>query len=426
MKHVFAAKDVNYASSVGDTAVNTALNPYDLADGAVGIYGVHGAAGVNINKLVLLIDGGAEAAGVVPAANFVGDQILFAIGTSDRNKPIVSNSIQVDKMRMTTAAYQAAVRGVFGIGYALGAAANGQDGNGDLNLPASIFRGDEAWIKLNYLDDKDELKTTGCTYSGYASKIGDDEFSILNDLAENYDRDEQNGRVAIEVVVQAGTITDFATNPTVTNGSPNVTFAGAETINVGDVVIFRGRAYEVAEVVSGTEINLTRNYQGASETITTGGSLAGIVDVSTITASGLRIFDLEDNMETVVANGGIIESADRTQIVAAEFSNGEGAQVAFEELSNRPYHGGLNNIDRRIPLRNLYTDEDVNYDQYELLARNSHATSDPHTGGPQGASSTEVGVMFAFVEGVADTPGFNQSDFEDIMTALGVSFVSLL
>src|SRR5688500_2319814 len=79
-RKVFPFKDLNYGASKTSTTQNTALNPADLRDGAVGIYGIHEGAGVNLNKLALITDGGSEVAGSVPMATFSGRQIIIAFG----------------------------------------------------------------------------------------------------------------------------------------------------------------------------------------------------------------------------------------------------------------------------------------------------------------------------------------------------------
>ena len=144
-RKVFVYKDLNYAASKTSTTVNTALNPADLRDGAIGVYGTHRSGATNLNKLVLITDGGSEVAGAVPMATFVGDQIFIAMGTANGNTQI---SNYIDKpgpyngLRMAVAKkYTAPVLGVQAIGY------NGTAGS-SMNLPATILAGDDFSIKM--------------------------------------------------------------------------------------------------------------------------------------------------------------------------------------------------------------------------------------------------------------------------------------
>ncbi len=79
-RKVFVLKDVNYGASKASSTVATALNPADLADGAVGIYGIQLIGSTNVNKLVLITDGGSEGAGTCPAASFGGKEVFIAQG----------------------------------------------------------------------------------------------------------------------------------------------------------------------------------------------------------------------------------------------------------------------------------------------------------------------------------------------------------
>jgi hypothetical protein len=141
-RKVFVLKDLNYAASKTSTTVNTALNPADLRDGAVGIYGVHRTGATNLNKLVLITDGGAEAAGVVPMASFVGDQIVVAMGVASGN-PQLSNYIDkpTGLKAFAAAKYVAPVLGAFRIGY------NGTAGS-SANVPATVLAGDDLSIRM--------------------------------------------------------------------------------------------------------------------------------------------------------------------------------------------------------------------------------------------------------------------------------------
>lgn len=54
MRQIFLFKDVNYGSSKTSATLNTATTPSDLADGAIGIYGIDPI--LNAGNLSLITD----------------------------------------------------------------------------------------------------------------------------------------------------------------------------------------------------------------------------------------------------------------------------------------------------------------------------------------------------------------------------------
>lgn len=142
--------DVNYAASKSSATQNTALNPADLAAGAIGVYGIHTAGSTNLNKLVLITDGGSEVAGAVPAASFVGSEVYIAIGKasgpSEVSQPIgVGLGVAGGLRTARGAKYVAPVRGEIRIGF------NGTSGS--LNLP-TVVRGQDFTVNVINRADK--------------------------------------------------------------------------------------------------------------------------------------------------------------------------------------------------------------------------------------------------------------------------------
>jgi hypothetical protein len=138
-RKVLVFKDVNYAASRSSATQNTALTPDLLAEGAVGVYGIHEAGSTNLNKLVLITDGGGEAAGTIQAASFSGRQVVIAVGKTsgvEVSQPIdVALGLKVAK----GAKYVAPVRGEIRVGY------NGTTGS--LNLP-TVVKGQDFTVNV--------------------------------------------------------------------------------------------------------------------------------------------------------------------------------------------------------------------------------------------------------------------------------------
>lgn len=422
-KFLLAVKDVNYGASKGSATKNTAGNdPYELRNGALGIFGIHKAGSTNLNKMVLIGDGGSESAGYVPAASFVGDRIFFAVGTADGVR--LTEDVQVANAHGNALVYVAPVRKAWAIGHnrreANGTLGDGQTLAGSLNLANSPKKGDELAIKVNNLADKDEFNRTGETYSAYYNYDNEPTYNVLARLSETVKEAVAKNKAIhnVEVdVVAKGTITEFGQDATFTKGSKVVTFAGNVTVATGAFVTVNGAIYEAATgVTTGTSITLDRPFVGDTVTIDVSGTADHGGTIASITEYGLEVLEGEDRMDISVAVMAGLESA--SLVVSAEGTLGSGDGAYLYELEKDIFEsrrGRLDNIDRRFPLPVQMVDPAVDYDLYILNGNNAIPAGDV----PNGVlNSVESEIYLAFPDGIADNAGKNQSDFEDIVAEL--------
>lgn len=416
-RQVLILKDVNYGASQSSATVNAVNNnPYVLGDGALGIFGKDPQSANNAHTLALITDGGSDAAGLVPAASFVGKQIQLAQGIAGKGADM-SPIIDVAGITIESLAYTAPVKKVITVGYHPSL----QTG-GSLNLIATILKGDAAGIVVNDRADQDYATTIGKAYSGAAPVESATGYQILKDISDRVSGDPTS-KVVMEIFSN-GTITELTEDATFTNGSKNVTFAGNQTIATGAFITVQGALYKVAVgVTAGTSITLDREFQGSTVTIDVSATTDEVGTVASITEYGFTITDKNNFQNVEVALDGLIADATKSVTTALVWGTGTATQVATQEENKRPTFGQLDNIDRRVPLRDLEVDLTATYDLYVLRAVNSRYTSDPHAGSRSDVKDIEL--YLAFPSGVADTAGKNQSNFEDIMTSLGVTINSL-
>lgn len=416
-RKVFPFKDVNYGASKTSTSANQALNPFDLREGALGIYGVQPTN----RKLELIVDGTAKPY----------EQIVFAVGTKDAAD--VSDVFDVKGISITSKAYNAATRQVLAVGYHPSFVA------GRLNLPTSIMKGDEGIIVLNDNNNLDRYLMVGKNYSGYATFQGAIAYDILFDLYTRLHNDAN--RLANLEIFSNGTSTAIVAGThytgsgtaqiALTNGSKDavVTSTGisATTLVAGNFLRLNNATYRI-EAVSAVAANaftitLDRPYAGATQGATNVSTTTGGV-LTSITEYGFTLTDSADNLAVKLSLSGIFASASVNLATAGVQSNGAGKQIELAEIDTRPSFGSLAaTIDRTVPLKGLLTDVALTYDMYVIKGVNDRHTSDPHN---NGRSNVNVEILLAFDSVVADTGGKNQSNFEDIMgTDFGKSFVSL-
>lgn len=414
-RKVFVFKDVNYGASKTSATQNTALNPADLADGSVAIYGIHETGATNLNKLVLITDGGSEAAGSVPAASFVGREVFVAMGTTTSHQ--LSNPIQLKAglKEAVAAKYTAPVRGVLRIGY------NGTAGT-DLNTPATILRGDSFQIDLfnrNYF-------VSGGREPGQKVNLavtlaaGDSDYTAIKKwiAATNLRVDDiLIDKLKIKVL-HNGTGAVFANSATVAavNGATSLTTSAAHGVTAGDAVSLNGDYYLSITGTTGSTLVLDRPYQGATATIAN----ADTLDITgAATAWGLELVDQKDfyNIEGSV-QGILVDATIKRQTLP---SPGSGSTVAVQnlEIEARPKKGTEDMITSYIPKDIIRAV--TNYDLYILTIDNERFPD-----GDQGSVFKVINYLtLAFVQGVADTTNFNQSDFEDAMTSLFTTFPAI-
>lgn len=414
-RKVFVYTDVNYGASKASATQNTAGNPADLAVGSVGIYGIHEAAGVNLNRIALITDGGAETLGFVPMASFIGKEVVVAMGTATGHQ--LSNPIQVKAGLKETAAqiYTAPVRGALRIGF------NGTVGT-DFNTPATILRGDSFQIDLfnrNYFvaggrepGQKVNLAIT--------AQAGDSDYVLARKwiAALNLRVDDVLIDKALAKILHNGTGAVFTTAATVAgvNGATTLTASAAHGITAGDAISLNGDYYLTIAGTTGTTIVLDRPYQQATATIVN----ANTLDITgAATSWGLELVDGKDfyNIEGAV-QGVIIDATIKRQTLPLP---GSGSQVAVAnmELEARPKKGTEDMTTSYLPrdvVRSVGT-----YDLYIMTVDN-----DRFPDGDQGSVFKVINYLtLAFPSGIADTANKNQSDFEDIMTTLFTTFPAI-
>lgn len=417
-RKVLVFKDVNYGASKTSATVNTATNPADLADGAIGVYGIMESGSTNLNKLVLIIDGGAEAAGVVPAASFVGKEIFVAMGTALGVQ--ISNPIDKPNglKNYQAAKYVAPVRGVTHIGY------NGT--TGALNLPATILRGDNFQVGLF---NRSNFETPGRepgekkTFSAGSAVNAESAYTILKRWVANVQArtdDVVLDKTKIKILSN-GTGAVFTNTATVAavNGATTLTTSAAHGVTAGDAIELAGDYYLTITGTTGSTLVLDRPYQGVTATIASVDTL----DISAAaTAFGLELVDGGDGDNITYSVQGIAQDATITRSTAPLAGNGTYAQVLELEKEAKPQKGTHSwNVDATIPSDPFKSVSTITYDLYHLTVQNAK-----HPKGGQGSVFEVINYLtLAFVSGVADSTNKNQSDFEDIMTSMYTNFSAI-
>jgi len=414
-RKVFVYGNVNYGASKTSATQNTALNPADLANGAVGVYGIMESGSTNLNKLVLITDGGAEVAGSVPAASFVGREVFVAMGTATGHQ--LSNPIQLRTGLAAARAgvYSAPVRGVSRVGW------NGNVGS-TLAFPATVARGDNFQIDLNnrnYFVSGGREPGVKINLS-VTLAVGDTAYVALRKwvAAVNLRVDDiliDKTRIKI---VHNGTGAVFTTSATVAgvNGATTLTTSAAHGVTAGDAISLAGDYYVTQAGTAASTLVLDRPFQGPSGTIAN----ADTLDITAAaTQFGLELVDGKDFMNIDVSVQGIIQDATITKVTRPTPGSGSQAEVAALEEDARPKKGTedmLTTYIKRDVIRSNGT-----YDLYYLTIKN-----DRFPGGDQGAVFSVINYLtLAFPSGVADTTNLNQSDFEDVMTSLFTTFPAI-
>jgi hypothetical protein len=436
-RKVFVFQDLNYGSSKTSTTANTALTPADLASGAVGVYGIHEAGATNLNKLVLITDGGSESAGKVPAASFVGREVIVAMGTVSGHQlsnPIqykMGNITQVGLREAKAGVYAAPVRGVVRIGY------NPATLSGSLNLPATISRGDNFQVSIfnrNYFVSGGQEPGQKVLLSGGSPYVlaNDTPYTILkkwianvNLIAIRPSSDILIDTTKIKIVSNAATGANFSNTATaaVTNGSTAVTTSAAHGITAGQYIAFGSTTsgalsdlYIATAVPTTTTITLDRPYQGVTNAALGNTATWNTGSTTAPTLLGLELTDAKDFYALQYSVQDIAKDATVTVITGATFGSGSQAEVLALEKEALPKKGTEDLITSYIPKD--VTRANGTYDLYFLTVDNSRFPD-----GDQGAVFQVLNYLtLAFVSGVADTAGKNQGDFENVMTTLFTTF----
>lgn len=414
-RKVFVYKDLNYAASKTATTVNSALNPADLRDGAIGIYGIHKAGSTNLNKQVLITDGGSEVAGAVPMASFVGDEIIICMGTATGAAQL-SNPIQKPSGLKAAVAskYVAPVLGVWQVGY------NGTSGS--MNYPGTIIRGDDFSISVtdkNYIvsgfrDPHNKKQLSVGLAAGDSLMVAINKWIAAVALRTDDILIDKN---KIKVT-HNGTGAAFANTATVAgvNGATTLTTSAAHGVTAGDLISLNGDLYVTVAGTTASTLVLARPYAGATGTVAN----ANTLDITVApTQMGLELTDNAVGRNLFIGVDGVLSNATSRQSTAPNPGAGTQAQVQALEEEARPRKGTTDMITTYIdrdPIRSVTT-----YDTYILTVQNSN-----HSGGDHGSVFKVICYLtLAFVSGVADTNDFAQSDFEDIMTQLFTTFPAI-
>jgi hypothetical protein len=427
-RKVLVYKDVNYGASKASATQNTAANPADLADGSVGIYGVHEAGATNLNKLVLITDGGSETAGFVPAASFVGKEVFIAQGvplTAGGSAVRLSNRISLARpigtqggiVKAGGGIYVAPVRGTLRIGW------NGTVGS-SLNLPATIARGDDFIISLynrNYVVAGGREPGQKATLS-VQTAAGDTAYIILSkfvaSMVARYARNPQGDQLLIDTnlikILHNGTGAVFTTSATVAGvkGATTLTTSAAHGVTAGDSISLNGDFYVTVAGTAASTLVLDRPYSQATGTVLN----ANTIDITVApTQYGLELVDNADFRNTEAAVSGIAQNATIKRQVLPLQGSGSNAEVVAMEKEWLGKKGTMDQITRYQPLDVIYSQvAGLNYDLYYFETQ----AFDMPKGDPGSVFKVLNYVICAFPSGVADSTNKNQSDFEDAMISL--------
>lgn len=420
---IIVAKDEKYARTSASDTTNAAITPDLLAEGSIGIYGIHTAGSTNNNKLVLITDGGSESAGVVPASSFVGRNVKIYYGTGKDPKNI--NQIQYSSplpigdlgtVFIKSNAYSAPIRKVITIGYD---STSGVE-TGSLNYPSSgVERGNEVSVLI--LERTYEVSGFREPYSKqrYTATLeqNDDQYVAMTKLVVVFaERDEATRVVDVPKIthnITTGSVLANSANVNAVNGATSLTTTAAHGVDVGDYISLDEDYYQATTGTAGTTLVLDRPYRGVTATVLN----ADALDLGSTAATelGLRIPSKEDFVDFEAAVQELIETATLNTSVQSDRGSGTFAHVRDLEDRARAAKGSHDAITSYMEIDRFRADPNTTYDIYSFT---SQGIDQPNGRGTANIFNVTEGLDIAFVSTVADTPGENQSDFEDIITAL--------
>lgn len=420
MTSLLIGKDVKYAADASNT-VHTALTPDKLLEGSVGIYGIHDST-TNPNREVLITDGGSEAAGKVPASAFNGDSVRIAVGRpadKDGNPRVfISPLVQVANLpqllKIYSTKYSAPVKKIIAIGY------NGTTGS--LNLPAEIKKFDEGQIKFTELNL--EITAGGSPFHKQrVSVVALDDTAAYSLLKIAMDdivaRTGQDLKITAQILSSvAGT--NFTTSATVAavKGETSLTTSADHGVGVNDFVKLDGDVYKAVTGTTGSTLVLDRPYQGATATIAN----ASAKDLGTDPGElGLKFTSISNDYNFDLGADGFLSNS--TFSTVQEFSAGIGTAGQMKKLEKDVIAsmGSADQLTTYMPKPASVVPDAGTYDQYVIR----YSRNDQARGSIGSVFDIENDVIIAFPTGVADTSGFNQSNFEDVLGQFYSSFSSL-
>lgn len=421
-KKILITKAVNYAASKTAVAVNSALNPADLADGAIGIYGIDPV--LNAGKLSLITDAAASSGRLVNKGDFQGEFINIVIGTP--TGPISSNRINVGQSaikKIGSKTYEAPVKGIFAVGYH-------PSGNptGSLNYPNSgVERGDE--ISIGIIDQASFVTGNRQPFEKerYSAQLVEGQgvyaalVKLVNDVKDRENREPDIVAIATPKIVSNGSGSPAALSATlaVVTGETNLTASAAHGIGVGDYVGLAGQLFQAVAGTGSTTLVLDRPWDSPSGTVVN----ADFIDLGASLPSelGLEIEDKEFGSNIEVTVQGLIQDADLTAATGASLGSGTPDHLRELEADALPMLGSHDQVTSYMPFPDSRVDNTLTYDLYTLEIKNPR-----HPGGDQGSVFGVVNFLdVAFPSTIADSAGANQSDFEDIIATFYSSLISL-
>lgn len=391
MRKVIVFQDKNYGASKASATEHTALLALDLAEGAVGVYGIPKTSTNNKEKMALITDGGSDAAGLVPDAAFDGLGVHIAVGTALGAQ--TSGEIDVDGVTKVTAqAYTAPVAQVIDVAVAIW---------------ATVAKRDAATLRVIDSENFDQggpIRSEMKNFS-YSTNAGDDEYAIAAGIVAAADADPQEWVTAAVTVAEAGSA--VSGNATVVNGSKQV-LSTAHGLTAGDYVKIDGNTYLAAAVPGVNEITLDRPYGGASGTVLA----ASVLDLgATVTVVGIKLTSLVQGKNFEVSCMEVIEDSTIVYTTAGTDGHGTGTLVRKMENEVRGYLGSTAGAtDAIMQFPELKALAAGTYDIYVLTVKNPSQIS---TGGTAiHAHNLYKEIVCVFPDGPSNN---GQADFEAVL-----------
>ncbi len=317
MEHLIVGKAVNYGASKSNSAARKALSAADLADGAVGLFGL-----CNDGKTRLIVTAASSNQNTTTDqtttvatftagtdATFGGKKFFWAVGTSD--SCLTTNPVEY-KASMDSIATRGVenvlpLRQLSYVGY------NPVDAVGTLNLPTVVV-GDSISLGVQFTYPVESIYNVKNYDAGLLTT--DSAYEQLRKLVAAINNDT-TGILQADIVGAVGTpvvIADAAANRTFTKGSTTITLGGvATTIIPGDWIRIQnlqplsgastgintitaaataanGVLYKVTAKNGTTSITLDRPYTGETQTIAIGVFNASVIRETALSTSlGIRL-----------------------------------------------------------------------------------------------------------------------------------------
>lgn len=428
MKQIIVAKDLNYAPLKGGTAANTAVHPSDLAEGAIGIYGISKTSANNKDKLALIVDGGSDAAGKVPDSDFDGEEVFVAVGTKEDS--FVSFPVNPKTAKVTAVAHTAGAKQVSYIGF------NAADNLGDVTFLNTLETDLEIGLtimKRNYDEGGDRITENYTTTAQVeAGKVS--EYDVISQLARRNNDDPDVP--ALATVVAEGTATAITRTGgnldlILTKGSNKALFTadgstGADPTSdlaEGDMIVIKtaaadnyGEVFKIVSIDTGSVV-LDRSWENESATIVADDAAADelVAKIESLTAVGLKLTGRNTGEHFEIAVRGDIERSSIVTTTSALFEQGNGNYILDLEDELRGFLGSTDKINTFAKFPDLKAVSDGNYDLYHINFQGKEQ--------PKGSINAKVfdvtnDLFVAFPTGDSDAATKGQGAFENIMGVL--------